>query len=117
MTGSGLATLTSARSARATTAVVAVALLFVVSGSVVVVVVEAVFERLVPSGVLALTVALMTMTASPAAASVPTLAEPVHDADGPPLRVYVAPVSWLGRGSLTLTPWASDGPPLWTVIV
>src|SRR5450759_2855712 len=89
------------------------------SVSVVVVLTVAVLSMNVPSAVLALTVALMTIVSVSAAATVAKVSEPVQGwLVASPLSLYVAPLaSWPGSVSLTRTPWASDGPLLLTVRV
>src|SRR3954466_11563283 len=105
------------RSACVSTVVDAGELLLAGVGSVVVAVELAVLLRVVPSGVLGTTVAVMTTVSRPPAAIVPRLSEPVQVAELPPLRLYVAPLRKPLSGSLRTTPWASEGPALVTVIV
>src|SRR3954451_4546537 len=111
------AVLTSATSALATTAVVAVSLLLAGVGSVVAEPTVALLLIVAPSAVLALTVALMTIVWPAPAARLVKLVLPVQAAEVPPSTVKVGLASSVGRLSVTLTDWASEGPPLWTVRV
>jgi hypothetical protein len=99
--------------------VLALALLLAGTGSVVVELTEAVLDRLVPSGVLALTVALDRHADAAAGRDRPDVGRAGPDGVGVQLGPVqnLAPVSSAGRLSLTRTDWASDGPPFVTTIV
>src|SRR5258708_703754 len=98
------------RSADVVTVVVAVSLLLPETGSAVLELAVAVFDKIVASGVFGFTVAVMTIVLKPLAAIVPRLTGLLYAPCGTASIVYVAPVNWTGSVSATETPWASDGP-------
>src|ERR687886_2826950 len=108
-TGSGLSDLVMERSARVWTAVVAVAELFVVSGSVTAEVTLAVLETSAVREASTLTTRV-TCLAGPPAAIVPSDQVTVPDVFVPPLLAETKLVP-AGTWSVRLTPVASDGPP------
>src|SRR4051812_45267589 len=120
------AVLRSATSAWASTAVVAVAVLFVVTGSLVVVVADALLVRVAPLATLAATLTMTVkvwLTPAVRLAS-EQLTVPLAPAVGV-VQVKVGPAPWLsetkvvpvGRASLRATVAASDGPWLARLIV
>src|SRR5262249_40009142 len=111
-TGSGLSALVTARSARVLTVVVAVATLFAVVGSAVVLRTVAVFVSVALLAALGLTVTTMVSVAVAPAATVHRLALPTPPAwvAVPLLEVTETKLVLPGRLSVSETPWASLGP-------